>query len=433
MSQCIFKRLFEVRLLHDYFLNTENESFFAGTLSDVEREERLRELISVGQLDMREELLIRPTEKTKQHLRNYRLRFIQTVTGFFIGIQVKKIESGNGVVTYEPFIPIDNNLEFTFHTYPVNPRFKSYSNVPLRKRIQAIYHFDNRMSAGKIAPTLSLPTLPFDSNTFYEMGEMAVNGGAIQGVVEDYNPLNPPAVWENVDGQGLVNTNDRRLLPKKFSVKIPGADNLTQAIAVLKDLGGNILNQRTFDISGNITLISLDLEKDDNGNEIEIADGTYTLEITDDQGGILSKEVLLDEELYDRNAFAALTIDTGETDAGFKILEADGTLVHKIDTGVVTPPPLFELRMTSRRCFWRYKSSEDFDPAVVAIVNAALTQSSGVNNMLSTIDPQNLTRIPVSIGMLTLPNPVENAPLRYENGRYYADVYISAVNKLVNS
>lgn len=432
MSQCIFKRLFEVRLLHDYFLNTENESFFAGTLSDVQREERLRELVSMGQLDMRKEIEIRPTEKTKQQLKNYRLRFIKTLTGFFVGVQVKKIEPGDGSITYQPLIPMANDLEFSFHIYPINPRFKSYSNVPLRKRIEAIYYFDNNMSTGKVAPALSLSVLPFDNNAFYEMGELAINGAAIQGAVEDAEPGLPPAIWESVDGEGLVNTNDRRLLTKKFYVRLPDTSSLTQVDAILKDAGGTVLNQYSYDVSGNVTLISVDFTKDNNGDEIP--DGIYNLEMTGNDGFFLNKEVLLNDELFDRNAFAAIAINTTETNPGFKILEADGSLVGKTDaSGTVTPPPLFELRMTSRRCFWRYKSTENFDPAVVTSVDTALEQPSGVNNMLWTISPQSLTRIPIPIGLLNLPNPVEDAPLRYEDGRYYADVYISAVNKLIDS
>lgn len=432
MSQCILKRLFEVRLLHDYFLNIENESFFAGTLTSEQREERLRELASMGQLNMRKEIEIRPTEKTKELLRNYRLRFIPTLTGFFVGVQVNKIEPGDDSITYQPLIPMGNDLEFSFHIYPTNPRFKSYSNVPLRKRVEAIYYFDNNMNTGKVAPSLSLPVLPFDSNTSYEMGEMAINGGATQGAVEDAEPGSPPAIWESVDGEGLINTNDRRLLPKKFFFRLPDTSSLTQVNATLTDMGGTILNQYAYDVSGNVTLISVDFTKDNNGDEIP--DGTYNLEMTDNNGFFLNKEILLNDDLFDKNAFAAIAINTAETDAGFKILETDGSLIAKTDTsGTVTPPPLFELRMTSRRCFWRYKSAGNFDPAVVNDVDTALEPSTGATNILWTISPQSLTRIPIPIGLLNLPNPEENAPLRYENGRYYADVYISAVNKLIDS
>ncbi len=436
MSQCIFKRLFEVRFLHDYFLNIENQSFFMNTLTDVEKEERLQELMSIGQLDMREEIKICPTEKTKEHLRNYRLRFIQTPIGFFIGGQVKKNEPGDGSVTYEPFIPIGNNLEFSFHIYQVNPKFKSYSNVPLKKRIEAIYHFDNRNGADKTAPALSLPVQEVDEDIPYEMGELVMDvGQLLKGATEDYDPdsgINLSNILESVEGEGLVNTNDRRLLPKKFFVRIPDSISLTEVTVELLDTVGNVINEKNIDTSGNVALISINLLKDDDGEIVEVPDGTYTLTISDDQGWELSRQVLLSEELYNKNAFAALSIDTGETETGFKILESDGSLVERVNSaGVSTPAPRFELRMLSRRCYWRYKTAEIFDLSNIPNLNGALQQPSGVDNITFTTSPQNLTRIPIKINnTLNLPNPNQNAPLRSENGRYYADIYISAVNKL---
>lgn len=107
--------LFEVTLFHNYFLNKGVETF--ASMSDDDKEKMLQ------QFNTDAFSTIRPTLETNTVLKNQKMVFKKTNTGFRIYIKVKETNE------LEPFIevPIDLNLNFliTINDY----QFENYTNL----------------------------------------------------------------------------------------------------------------------------------------------------------------------------------------------------------------------------------------------------------------------------------------------------------------
>ena len=92
--------LFEVTLLHNYFLNNAEETFTG--MSDTDKEKMLQHFNTDAFT------AITPTLETYNELKNYKMVFKKTKTGFRVYIKVKETNET------EPFIkiPVDLNLKF---------------------------------------------------------------------------------------------------------------------------------------------------------------------------------------------------------------------------------------------------------------------------------------------------------------------------------
>ena len=104
-------RLFEVRILHEYYLLAGADHIFYD-LSANDRQEMLMKRVLGGQYKLLNDLDIVPTPSTTQLLRNHKLIFKKTATGFVVLAQglptLLPISGTDGVL---PFIPFGNEKE----------------------------------------------------------------------------------------------------------------------------------------------------------------------------------------------------------------------------------------------------------------------------------------------------------------------------------
>lgn len=107
--------LFEVTLLHNYLLN-KGEEPFAG-MSAADKEKMLRQFNTDAFTS------ITPTLETNTVLKNYKMVFKKTNTGFRVYIKVKETDE------FDPFIkvPIDLNLKFLIKINDY--QFENYTNL----------------------------------------------------------------------------------------------------------------------------------------------------------------------------------------------------------------------------------------------------------------------------------------------------------------
>ncbi|EJL64865.1 hypothetical protein [Flavobacterium sp. CF136] len=105
--------LFEVTLLHNYFLNNGEETFASMTNADKEK--------MLQQFDTDAFTAITPTLETNIVLKNYKMIFKKNKTGFGVYIKVKD--------ELDPFIkvPVDLNLKFLIKTNDY--QFENYTNL----------------------------------------------------------------------------------------------------------------------------------------------------------------------------------------------------------------------------------------------------------------------------------------------------------------
>jgi hypothetical protein len=117
--------LFEVTFLHNYFLNNGEETFASMTNADKQK--------MLQQFNTDAFLVLTPTLETNTVLKNYKMTFKKTKTGFRIYTKVKD--------EFEPFIKIPANLNLTFLIKINDYHFENYTNLDFA--LTQAYHFSN--------------------------------------------------------------------------------------------------------------------------------------------------------------------------------------------------------------------------------------------------------------------------------------------------
>lgn len=107
--------LFEVTLLHNYFLNSGEDSYAGMSAADKEK--------MLQQFSTDVFTAITPALETNTVLKNYKMVFKKTKTGFRVYIKVKQTDE------FDPFIkiPIDLNLKFLIKINDY--QFENYTNL----------------------------------------------------------------------------------------------------------------------------------------------------------------------------------------------------------------------------------------------------------------------------------------------------------------
>ncbi len=360
MASIIYKRFFEIRILHDYFLSSNNTSFFKNSLSDQDRLDILKNKLAHKHLDLTRDLEIKPDEKSERLLKNQRIRFARTALGLLCYIEVKREQLNDDTIVYRPLIPIDNKLKLTFTITLKNPLFSNFTLGRMKPRIPAIYHLDNLNDSGnKNFPSLSLPVEDFTNEKHFEMGELSMIGGILkEAIIENTNPGD----WQNIEGSGFVSDRDRRVISRKFTYSFTTNPGLKEAEFILSD--DSATDIKSIPLTGTTILQSVQLDFEKDNTETEIPPGNYQLRVTDGTDVIDIKELYLNDDLYSGGLYGIFEITPITPDADFQLIRPDGFLVQR------TPPigneisyPIFEMRCRSRISYWRYKSDQPINPA----------------------------------------------------------------------
>ncbi len=122
----VYRSLFNVEILHHYFLDEGEWSYGFSPADVVETaaEKEAKEALDENLLKFRLSnfMDVQPTKRTHQILRNFRSKFIRSNTG----IQVVTASDGNN-----PFIPFSSDLTFDFIIRITDPFFENYTNITI--------------------------------------------------------------------------------------------------------------------------------------------------------------------------------------------------------------------------------------------------------------------------------------------------------------
>ena len=119
--------LFEVTLLHNYFLNNGEETYTG--MSAAKKEKMLQQFNTDAFAS------ITPALETNTVLKNYKMLFKKTKTGFRIYIQVKETDES------DPFIKIPKDLNLKFIIKLNDYQFENYTNLDFA--LTQLYLFSN--------------------------------------------------------------------------------------------------------------------------------------------------------------------------------------------------------------------------------------------------------------------------------------------------
>ncbi|GAA4276765.1 hypothetical protein [Aquimarina mytili] len=441
----IFKRLFEVQILHDYFLTTvDGESFFDKNKAD--KESLILRKLQNRLYDIRDLFEIEAVGTTKSILNNYKLIVAKTALGFIVGTEVV-VENQAGVTLYKPRFEFSNDTHLTFSIKPSASFFNSISNISLRPPLPSIYYFTNKDKEVFDEAPFLYTSLPISNEVnihqdgvLYEMGALADFGGTIREAVQ-YTDGNDPAHWVDITDKRFVSDADRALLPHNFSYTFKKEQNITQVEFVLEDENNNEL--KTISKSGLDTLdrVHLNFTKVDenNANSDDIPDGQYSLKVKANAGPEIVYQIYLNNDIYDKNYFAIVDIRFDELDSPYSLLDNKNYLKTRIDAlDEKVTHPIFEIRLKNRRTYWRYNREGGFSEDDVNATNTFLKPEPElplVPEKLISLDPKGLTEtlVPFINGTtLMLPHP-RMPSIKIEKERIFSEIFINQSNRLLNN
>ncbi|TCP24030.1 hypothetical protein EV195_107196 [Tenacibaculum skagerrakense] len=158
----VYKALFNIDLLHAYFLDQGEKKYHANNANDeLSEEEKQDSLRSYNLFDFMEVI---PNKKTRSIAKNHRILIRNHSKGIRVltsSLQVNSEEGNDVVVRYSPVINLSNDVVFTFFIKAKDRFFLNYSDVT-EKTNNKLYYLSNLSSSA---------TNVFDSNSSIEKWE----------------------------------------------------------------------------------------------------------------------------------------------------------------------------------------------------------------------------------------------------------------------
>lgn len=393
--------LFEVKILHHYFLNKGVKNFATMT-ADKQAEMMLL-------YDMRDIFHITPTAQSKKDLDRHRCLFKQTATGCIVGMKAE-IDKGPPK-TETPFHHLDDDLILTFHIHLRDYNLLNYTALPLTGNAGRIYLFSNRKGAGtKRFPSLCALPDTFSNGSSYLPGDMVVNNTATPTKLwtarlkTNANPVSSADWLTENQSEGLpmsyANENDRYQLVRQQLLYTVKTANVEPDI-VIKTAAGTVVEVKSDIFPGEFRTIQLDLRGLPEGLysfHAESQDHTYQ----DD----LHFYLLQQQEV----PFAILQLTVKSDSATYNMLDSQGHMLS----------PVYELRFRNRATHWRF-IGKSFNASSVTASPLPLTRFGSIDN----VSVPDKNGIPVD----DLPNPevtmIKAEALTVEaEKKFYSEVHI---------
>lgn len=127
-----YKPLFKVDVLHLFFLNNGLKTYFSMNTAEAAKQ--------LDGYDLNSFFSIAPTLETQEKLKGYNLVFRSLNTGFTVWTKVSNDDNAF------PFIPLPNDLSFTFLVKVNDPTFYNYTDLNLNNLGKTNYFSNRRLS-----------------------------------------------------------------------------------------------------------------------------------------------------------------------------------------------------------------------------------------------------------------------------------------------
>lgn len=440
MSSIIFKRLFEVQILHDYYLTSaDGISFFEKNKED--KNKTIIKKLRSNLYDVRDVFNIQPVGSTQLKMSEYKLLVANTSLGFIVGTEVS-VENQAGETVYKPRQEFKDDLNLSFSVRPRLSFFKSMTNISLRPQLPALHYFTNKdreeLDESMVPNYKSLPISNKATNhqngMIHEMGAIIDFAGTVREAIQRTDGTDATH-WEDINDKRFVTNADQILLPHNFNYSLKKEDGILQVEFVLEDASSTVIKTITKTSAVAIENVRLNFTKVDETDEASanITNGHYTLKIKVGPGPEITYPVYLNDAIYDKDALGVIEIRADEPNSPLSLLDAAGFLKTRINVAnEKVPHPVFEVRFKNRRTYWRYNQEEDFTPAEVAATAAHLQHQP---KMLISLKPKAVTEtlVPFINGVsLMLPHP-RLPSIKVDGEKIFSEIYINQSNRLLNS
>lgn len=428
----IYKILFEVRLLHEFYC-TNYDGAVVFDLPAPGRTAFLQDRFARNERNIGADLDWKiPGEATGLY-NNHRLRLLKTYSGFKVAIAVKPVALPGSLTGFIPVAPLPEAFSLPVLMMRKGKDIDLVTGSRMVSQLSAAYYFTNEnLQGGRTFPWLAEAIAPFNGAYPYEQGELARFGAST--IRSFYTDETDTAQWLTLPAGGYVGETDRMLLKPDFYYTFRKEDNVNDASFVLKDSTNAVIetvNART--ATGVFTRrpVSFDLRKlrtlpeTTPGNDL-----LYTLEVTGNGGFNRKHKVvfLRDLETNIRDVWGAVQVKNRVTNAAFQLTEpGNNRIITRLnaDRTVNTPHPVFELWIRSRVPFWRYINDKGKDIKNGLFPEFLLDNSGKPFTKI----PRVLSYTPVLFRKADttldyLPNPKLFAELKKEGARVFADIMV---------
>ncbi len=355
----IYKTLFEVKLIHEYFFTDINGDTIFAQANQTDRLNLLLNEYSGDRQSINEDLLFEFPENLLSTYKNYELKLLPAYSGFKIAIRVNQKFLSDGTLVFESINTLPDNFDINILISKKNNLIENYTNSILGRPVQSMYFFTNETALSpKIFPFLTSDVSVFDSSRIYQQGEIASFG--VNDIREFYKD-DTGDQWFPVAGNSFANENDQLLAPLKFYYSFDANSTITDAQFVLKDKNGNGL--KTITVHNNNFIQKVLLDFSDQADVVSIPtsfqfpDIIFSLEVSASNGYLKKHSLVISDPFYGRENWGIINIRPAVTNAAFNLLGTDGFLIkRKSSTGTWIDAPIFEIPVKSRFTFWRFKN-----------------------------------------------------------------------------
>lgn len=450
-----FGVLFEVTLLHDYWMNigpVVHEALSDERRLAVERRYSARELLDVA-----------PTTATRAALAGHGMLFKITSSGFLVGVE---LEPASAV----PRRPPSNETVLSFavrvcdpfffnYTAGVTPGFCYFANTSANEHAGGLFlsrpvpaHDATRAyGAGEVRTEVAggitnlfqatvdtgpgalvssdwqrVPADTHDPAATYQQGAVVLAGNELfRALVNGPGPdLTVATDWQNegsLANQYVTQSDRLRRLPATFSVDVSSAASSTLELSVTRVGAVAPAWQRRFEADHAHTSLQADLRG--------LADGPYRLDVLDGAFAVLPGlgfEFYLSDEAAREGWFAVIEVFAGS--GAFALLDGAGQLRS----------PEYSLRFLNNASRWRYR----FPKSQAVGAGAEVAADPSDDRILVTPVPRPLTRIgsgprlradDPSTGSVSeqilLPRPKARF-LSKQNNQWFSEIHLSNYPKL---
>jgi hypothetical protein len=305
----VYKILFEVKLMHEFFVTSENGDVVFALNSQGDRMNFLLEQFMEDRPVINKDIEFAFSKDLQKSYDNYNLKIIPSYSGFKVAIRVNKSILPDGTLVYKPFVPMPDNFNIDIEIIKKSGLMDTVTHSDVNEPVPSIYIFSNENVAGaKTFPFLTNAISGFDAAESYQQGEV-VSFGA-NDTRQYYNDAGDK--WQSIAGTAFANKNDRLLVPVKFYYSFSNLTNITDATFVLKDKNGNSIKTISMNHSDFIQKALLDFS-DVEGRVLmpevfKYPDIIFSLEVTGSNGYSKSHPVVFSNSLYKRENWGGINI-----------------------------------------------------------------------------------------------------------------------------
>lgn len=397
-----YNKLFEVKILHHFFLNKGEAVFDSMTDED--------KALTMLNYDVRDFFDIFPTPECQKALSSHNCVFKATSQGIIIGIRAESdYQDPSNII---PFIPFADDQVFTFVIQLKDMGFMNYTALSFTGNSGKMYMFSNLVSGSpKSFPFITSNPPVYEADTEYYPGDMLGNdpdnlSTLYTALNKSSNPVTNTDDWiaealaDNVP-LNYANLNDQHSVIRGMLLYKVSVADATPSITV-KTASGIIINPEINILVGEYRTVQVDMRGFPDGFysiHFESADPPYD----DDIAFYLFQQR--------SNPFGIISLALQSDNPDYSMIDGNGFLRS----------PVYELRFRNRLTYWRYVGKA-FNASSVTEKPLPLTRYGVITNV--TVKDKN------GADVEDLPNPgyspVKTEALSKPNEKkYYSDIHIN--------